>query len=230
MHRISIAFIPFILAVSTASVPVFALDHRDTRTAGLCEVGSCIAPLPFSLCGDCNAFTRGATSDPLGMGGVIEFKSTRGGSACTAMGWPAAALPAAKFDGTKRRLSRPSAGLQRVVADTGKPRDRPEGPVAGVHKLENVPIVRDGAGNAPSGQGLSDSTDGVEDHRRDTRPSLPQDAPRSVPGTTLTRNDSRQEQWMRVPDRAMPEPGAWAVLIAGLLGICAVARPRIFSS
>jgi hypothetical protein len=230
VHRISIAFVPFILAVSTASVPVFALDHRDTRTAGLCEVGSCMAYRSSSLRDDCNALTRVTTSDPLGMGGVIDFNSTRVGSACTAMWWPAAELRAAKFDGTMRRQIRPGASLQRVVADTGKPRDFPEGPVAGVHKLENVPIVRDDAGKAPSGQGRSDSTDGVENHRQDTRLSLPQDAPRSVPGTTLTRNESRQEQWMRVPDRAMPEPGTWAVLIAGLLGICAVARPRIFSS
>lgn len=41
----------------------------------------------------------------------------------------------------------------------------------------------------------------------------------------------RDQTWVRVSDTPnTPEPGTWAVLLAGFLGICAVARPRIFSS
>lgn len=38
------------------------------------------------------------------------------------------------------------------------------------------------------------------------------------------------EEWMRSADSAPVEPGIWALLLAGFLGICAVARPRIFES
>lgn len=34
----------------------------------------------------------------------------------------------------------------------------------------------------------------------------------------------------RTSDRAASEPGLWVLLVAGFLGICAVARPRIFTS
>lgn len=34
----------------------------------------------------------------------------------------------------------------------------------------------------------------------------------------------------RASDRAASEPGLWVMLVAGFLGICAVARPRIFTS
>src|SRR3954463_15717677 len=41
----------------------------------------------------------------------------------------------------------------------------------------------------------------------------------------------RDQTWARLSDAPnSPEPGTWAVLLAGFLGICAVARPRIFSS
>jgi hypothetical protein len=45
-----------------------------------------------------------------------------------------------------------------------------------------------------------------------------------------TVGDGQQEEWVRLADSPAPEPGIWAVLIAGFLGMCAVARPRIFSS
>jgi hypothetical protein len=229
VHRIAIAFIPFIFAASTPSVPVYALDLRDAMTAAFCQV-DCRAPPARS---NQNGFPKVTGSDPLRIGGVIDFNIVRLDSACTAprwSAWPVADNSASKVDDTRRRQNRPGADLQRFVADARTPRGFPDGPVAGVHKLENVPIVRDNAGNAPYGEERRNPTGGVEDDRQDTRLSLLQNSPRSVPGTALTRNDSREEQWMRLPDRTIPEPGAWAVLIAGLLGICAVARPRIFSS
>jgi hypothetical protein len=54
--------------------------------------------------------------------------------------------------------------------------------------------------------------------------------PHSPFGTYLAKND-RSEEWFRISaiDSSIPEPGGGAMLIAGLLGMCAVARRRIFS-
>ncbi len=233
MNRIAIAFVPFIFAVSTASVPVFALDHRDTITASLCKVGGCRNFRPSPAHGDQIGVAKATSTDPLGMGAVIDFNSARVDSPCAAprwAAWPVANKSASKFDDAKRRQIGPRADLQRFVADTGTRHGFSDAGVAGVRKLENVPIVRDNSGNAQYSQERRNPTGDAEDGRQDTRLSLLQNSPRSVPGTTLTRDDRSQEQWMRLSERTIPEPGAWAVLIAGLLGICAVARPRIFSS
>lgn len=62
--------------------------------------------------------------------------------------------------------------------------------------------------------------------------ALRQDVSRPPPRAAQAGNDGRkEEQWLRLPESGtMPEPGLWALLLAGFLGICAVARPRIFSS
>lgn len=233
MYRIAIAFVPLIFAASTASMPVFALDHRDTMTASLCKVGGCMNFRPSPARGDQIGFANVTSGDPLGMGEVIDFNSNPVDSPCTAprwSAWPVASKSALKFDDAKRRQNGPRADLQRFVADTGTRHGLSDAGVAGVRKLENVPIVRDNSGNAQYSQEPRNPAGGAEDDRQDTRLSLLQDSPRSVPGTTLTRDERSPEQWMRLSDRTIPEPGAWAMLIAGLLGICAVARPRIFSS
>ena len=98
----------------------------------------------------------------------------------------------------------------------------PSAPTAGARKLENVPVELNGAvdkklrseARNPSGEG------------RETKLAL-------LHATPLTSRDTptgTEEQWVRVPDSPIPEPGTWAILLAGFLGICAVARPRIFSS
>ena len=89
---------------------------------------------------------------------------------------------------------------------------------AGVRKIEDVPIVFDNAGRPVAGVG------------QDTKLSLLQNVPLASPVSPPTGNGRHEEQWVRIADNRMPEPGSWAVLIAGILGICAVARPRIFSS
>lgn len=61
--------------------------------------------------------------------------------------------------------------------------------------------------------------------------ALGSDASRPLPAAAQVGNDGRKEQWLRLPEgSAIPEPGLWGLLLAGFLGICAVARPRIFSS
>lgn len=49
-------------------------------------------------------------------------------------------------------------------------------------------------------------------------------------GTAQSGNDRHEEPSVRPSANPTPEPGTWVVLIAGLLGMCAVARRRIFPS
>lgn len=92
------------------------------------------------------------------------------------------------------------------VADSAAPGGFAGGPVAAMQKAEDLP-------------------------KRLESVALRQDAPRPLPGATQAGNDGRKGQWLRLPGSgAIPEPGLWALLLAGFLGICAVARPRIFSS
>jgi hypothetical protein len=52
----------------------------------------------------------------------------------------------------------------------------------------------------------------------------------SRPGAAQSGDGTAAENWLRKSDRAPAEPGLWVLLVAGFLGICAVARPRIFTS
>ena len=88
----------------------------------------------------------------------------------------------------------------------GAPGDFAGGPVAAMQKAEDLPKHLESV-------------------------ALRQDTPRPLPGATPAGAEGREGQWARLPDAsAIPEPGLWALLLAGFLGICAVARPRIFSS
>jgi hypothetical protein len=60
--------------------------------------------------------------------------------------------------------------------------------------------------------------------------SLFHQSPRPPQVAARTVGDEQQGDWMRTSENKVPEPGLWAVLIAGFLGVCAMARPRIFSS
>lgn len=64
----------------------------------------------------------------------------------------------------------------------------------------------------------------------DTVLSLMQPGPRPPKVAARTVDNERPEDWMRTAERPIPEPGLWAVLVAGFLGVCAMARRRIFSS
>lgn len=92
------------------------------------------------------------------------------------------------------------------VADSAAPGGFAGGPMAAMQKAADLPRRLEGV-------------------------ALRQDAPRPLPGAAQAGNDDRLGQWLRLPEAsAIPEPGLWALLLAGFLGICAVARPRIFSS
>ena len=96
------------------------------------------------------------------------------------------------------------------------------GSVAYARKNENV--------QSKPGTGLDRGTMG-NDMGQSGKLALLENAPlpskdRAKP--VATRPD---QTWIRLSDKPnVPEPGTWAILLAGFLGICAVARPRIFSS
>lgn len=55
-------------------------------------------------------------------------------------------------------------------------------------------------------------------------------AAKMLPAAARGGSDGTGAAWLRSADGAPAEPGFWALLLAGFLGICAVARPRIFAS
>lgn len=73
-------------------------------------------------------------------------------------------------------------------------------------------------------------TAGAGEAPPDTALALMHPSPRPPQLAARTVGDEQPEDWMRTAERPISEPGLWAVLIAGFLGACAMARRRIFSS
>ena len=94
-------------------------------------------------------------------------------------------------------------------------------PAARAHKIENVPLALN---KKPRGENRSPAA-GTESARSDTKLALLETAPSRNAASGAS---PPEEQWLRISES--PQPGSWAILLAGFLGICAVARPRIFSS
>lgn len=84
----------------------------------------------------------------------------------------------------------------------------------------------------PTEPGASDSENsGAGAAPPDTVISLMQPGPRPPQVAARTVDDEKQpEDWIRTAESTTPEPGLWAMLIAGFLGVCAMARRRISSS
>jgi len=157
--------------------------------------------------------------------------------------WPQAAFASHRSDFAKKDSVCDTYGRS-IRAALSVPGDASVGPapdrpaaarkIQGVRKLENVPIVFDGAGSRHEARTPSD----VADARQDTKLSLLENTPLPRQNGSLAKardvsrpgNNGLEAQWMRLDDSPIPEPGIWAMLVAGFLGICAVARPRIFSS
>jgi len=90
------------------------------------------------------------------------------------------------------------------AADGGMPRVSPGQVRAVAGKSEGLPVVAAGAG-------------------KDV-------AAKVLPAEDRSGSERSGEQWMRSADGTPAEPGIWALLAAGFLGICALARPRFFAS
>lgn len=83
---------------------------------------------------------------------------------------------------------------------------------------------RSGAGTAPPDTVPPDTVP------PDTVLSLLHPGPNAPQGATRAVDNEQSGDWIRTAESTVPEPGLWAVLVAGFLGVCAMARPRIFSS
>ena len=157
--------------------------------------------------------------------------------------WPAAAFASHRSDPAKKESVCDASGrsIRAALAVPGDAAVRPHATrptaarkIQGVRKLENVPIVFDGVGSRHEARTPTE----VADARQDTKLSLLENTPLPRQNGSLAKardvsrpgNNALEAQWMRLDDTPIPEPGIWAMLVAGFLGICAVARPRIFSS
>jgi len=105
----------------------------------------------------------------------------------------------------------------------------PFSPAAHVRNFQNVHSEFNARGDNASDRARP--ADAPRDTDQPGKLALLENAPMSLkdsPNAAATRPD---QTWVRLSDKSnVPEPGSWAVLLAGFLGICAVARPRIFSS
>jgi len=142
--------------------------------------------------------------------------------------WHAPVLAAPPSDAAKAAAAK-GANTFSVIPEAAAQALQPQG----ARKLENVPVVFESARSrreAPTPLG------GLPETRQDAKLSLLQNSTDPLAERARTRSDSPPADkettagWARVDDGPNPEPGTWAVLIAGILGICAVARPRIFHS
>jgi len=102
---------------------------------------------------------------------------------------------------------------------------------AELRKIENTPSALNAGSNSqypvdrPSPAGTPRDTD------QPGKLALLENAPLPSRDSSKAAVLRQDQTWVRLSDTPSgPEPGTWAVLLAGFLGICAVARPRIFSS
>ncbi len=113
-----------------------------------------------------------------------------------------------------------------AARQTGKACAEASEPEASARKIETVPLPAGAAGLAELAPERPRPSAGVGDILPDARRAVRRDMPNANARATTGHDD----EWVRVSEKPIPEPGAWAVLLAGILGIFAVARPRIFSS
>ncbi len=194
-------------------MPVLALDYRNAIARGFCEAG-----------------------------GYMDYRMPsvrRDQSSSLQVGCDDLAL---KIDGVQHQPGRPGTDqgdmefrrsrdkMKLVVADSGTPRYHSAGATAGTGKGESMPIVLDTSDRTTDGLTGRSPSGGARDARPVMELSLIQSTPVRLPGTPQAGNDRPAEQWMWASDSSIAEPGIWVVLIAGFLGMCAVARRRFLIS
>lgn len=86
-------------------------------------------------------------------------------------------------------------------------------------------LTLDGSRHQPGRAGS-----GSGDARQDGKLSPLRSIPVFFSGTAQSGNDRHEEPPVRASANPVAQPGTWVVLIAGFLGMCAVARRRIFPS
>lgn len=113
-----------------------------------------------------------------------------------------------------------------AAGQTGKACEESSEPAATVGKIENVPLAAGATKLAELGPERPLPSAGTAELLPDARRAVRRD----MPNANARVKSGHDDEWVRLSEGPMPEPGAWAVLLAGILGIFAVARPRIFSS
>jgi hypothetical protein len=102
---------------------------------------------------------------------------------------------------------------------------------ADVRKIENAPSALNAGSNSQYAVDRPSPAGSPRDTDQPGKLALLENAPLPLKDSSKAAAIRQDQTWVRLSDTPnMPEPGSWAVLLAGFLGICAVARPRIFSS
>ncbi|MEO8165669.1 MAG: hypothetical protein ABI619_09765 [Betaproteobacteria bacterium] len=96
----------------------------------------------------------------------------------------------------------------------------------GAHKIENVPLATVAGAAIESGPDRPQPSAGIAEALPEGRRAVRRD----MPNANARVQNGHNDEWVRLSEGPIPEPGAWAVLLAGILGVLAVARPRVFSS
>ena len=133
---------------------------------------------------------------------------------------------------------RPSThALPMIGSKAGMPRGTPAGPERAAYHLAAYHLNWD---TIPRVESWITTDHGRFDARKAGNGLLPLPAALVAPqesihpprfGIRFARERGVRDEWFRLSaPEAFPKPGNWAILVAGLLGMCAVARPRIFSS
>ncbi|MEX2125835.1 MAG: hypothetical protein WD795_18245 [Woeseia sp.] len=243
MHRIAGLHLTLIVAASIWSVPALALDYRNAIAGSFCDADGYVDYRMPSVRRDHSSSLQAGCNDLIGADGIIGLNPMRVGAmgaSAHEQALSAAGVAALKIDGvryqpgrlgtdqTDMEMRRSLDRMKLLVADSGTPRFQSVGSTAG--KGEGMPIVLDNAGRTTHGSTGRRPSGGVGDARQGIELSLLQSSPIRLAGAAQAGDDRQAEQWVWTSDGSTAEPGIWIVLIAGFLGMCAVARRRILIS
>jgi hypothetical protein len=239
-----IVFSSLIVAALLWSLPVLALGHRSGVTGNSCDIGDSMQarvrpsrdeeiPLPRVatdlICAAYNGDYRPLRIDKTGLATHLREWMIADVAAATVDGERFGQIEPCVFPhGRQFQLFLDKSAL--VDVDIGIRHGINARPVTGVRDGGDMSVFLDDAGKQHNGRERRDRSDDTRQAEQGNGLSLLQNVPLPMHDARSSGNTEGEGRWARLPDSPFPEPGNWAMVIAGLLGMCAVARPRLHSS